>query len=79
MGAPDTLKPLYTYLKQVLSEHAFETPDLDARLIIEQRAHFGLSDIICTPDAPISSEIKNNILSDLTERLSGKPISRIYG
>ena len=79
MDAPDTLKPLYNHLKKTLSDNGCDTPDLDARIIIEQRTNFELSDIICSPDAPISSEIKNNILSDLTERLSGKPISRIYG
>ena len=79
MDAPDTLKPLYNHLKKTLSDSGVDSPDLDARIIIEQRANYELSDIICNPDAPVLSEIKKNILSDLTERLSGKPISRIYG
>lgn len=72
MALPSTLSDLYTVLKKKL-------PDLDARWIIEKRSGFDFSDLIARGDEKISDEILFLISSDLEARLSGKPLSKIYG
>ncbi len=74
-----TLKPLYSEICSILKDGAVETPELDARLIIEERSGYSWSDIIASPDSDITQEQYDLIVVDIKERLSGKPISRIYG
>lgn len=63
------ISEIYKHLSQKLSE-------LEARIILKERAEIAWSDIIANPDREIDTE---TILKDLTERQSGKPLSRIYG
>ncbi|MEM7680088.1 MAG: peptide chain release factor N(5)-glutamine methyltransferase, partial [Pseudomonadota bacterium] len=55
-----------------------DLPDLDARWIIEARTGFDFSDLIARGDEKISNEILALVQNDLDQRLSGKPLSKIY-
>ena len=67
------LNKIYKEISQTLKD------DFEARLIIEERTSYELSDIIINPDAIISDAQYSNILSDVEQRIAGKPLSRIYG
>ena len=56
-----------------------DVADLEARLILSRRADLGWADIIARPDMDISNKQLNNIESDVSERLKGMPLSRLYG
>ncbi len=73
------LKNLYQEILSDLRDAGIDTPDLDARIIIEERCGYSYSDIICHPDSLITKDQHNKIISDLQQRIQGKPISRIYG
>ena len=79
MSAPRTLKSLYRYIIDQFKNVGLDTPDLDARLIITERTEYDWSDIITRPDADINDNEYASIMSDIKQRLSGKPLSRIYG
>lgn len=79
MSAPHTLKSLYRYITDQFKNVDLEMPDLDARFIITERTDYDWSDIIARPDAPVKDHDHANIISDVKQRLSGKPLSRIYG
>ncbi len=79
MSAPVTLKSFYKELIVRLSIPTIDTPELDARFIIEERTPFTWSDIISNPDALIDTSQHQAMLSDVERRLKGKPLSRIYG
>ncbi|MGH1399067.1 MAG: peptide chain release factor N(5)-glutamine methyltransferase [Alphaproteobacteria bacterium] len=64
-----TISNIYKNLCQHMS-------DLEARLILKERAQIQWSDIIATPNREIED---TQILTDLAIFKSGKPLSRIYG
>ena len=72
------LKSLYDDIIEQFTFAEVDTPELDARIIIAERTAFDWSDIIAKPGSPISAEEQRNIASDVEQRISGKPISRIY-
>lgn len=53
--------------------------DLEARWIIEKRTDFTLSDLISNPDVEISEQHLAQINHDVLRRLTGEPLTRIYG
>ena len=61
------------------AQAGIDTPDLDARMILEQRVDLSLSDIIARPHHILSEAHAAQIQKDTQERLSGKPVSRIFG
>ena len=61
------------------AQAGIDTPDLDARMILEQRIDLSLSDIIARPHHILSEAHAAQIQKDTQERLSGKPVSRIFG
>ena len=64
-----TINDIYQELCQKLSDN-------EARIILKERAGLGWSDIIANPKGDIETK---EILKDLEERLTGKPLSKIYG
>lgn len=74
-----SLKPLYDDMIARLKNASVETPDLDARIIIEERTSYDWSDIIARPDSSITQIQYDNIMCDVSARIAGKPLSRIYG
>ncbi len=79
MAESITLAQLYKNLKLALRNYQTDTPELEARIMIEERAKLGWSDIVAYPDKVIASDIHAQILHDLDVRLQGRPLSRIYG
>ncbi|MFP4313257.1 MAG: peptide chain release factor N(5)-glutamine methyltransferase [Alphaproteobacteria bacterium] len=75
---PENLGDLYRYLKRIL-EKVSTVPDLESRRIIERRSDFTWSDIAAYPEKTIKQAQIDAIQSDLSERLRGKPLSKIYG
>ena len=75
----DSLKAIYTYIVNTLAEACVDTPELDARIMIEERTVYDWSDIISKPEAVIELDSRSKILADLDVRIAGKPLSRIYG
>lgn len=64
-----TLSNIYKYLSSEIGE-------LEARIILKERANVEWADIIANPDREI---LTDTILNDLATCKSGKPLSRIYG
>lgn len=73
-----TLGALYKSLKNQLHSVS-DTPDIEARRIIEHRLDFGWTDIIAVPENEIDSEKMVFVERDLQERLNHRPLSKIYG
>lgn len=73
------LKSVYKDLVSLFSESDLPTPELDARLIIETRTSFDWSDLIVGAGKDVTVEQYDEIQSDAQKRLSGIPLSRIYG
>ncbi len=74
-----TLGSLYKYLRSALKDYGCDSPDVEARMIIEQRSGYTLSDIIAFPEKSILSDVEQQILHDLEARVNGMPLSRLYG
>ncbi len=74
-----TLKEVYEEIAAALKQACIETAELDARFIIEERSSFEMSDIIVNPDQKLDDNCYIQIKQDLNERLTGKPLSRIFG
>ncbi len=73
------LRPLYKELINILTESNIDCADLEARLIIEERTEYSLTDIIANPEVCVTKEQHKNIMSDIEQRIQGKPLSRIFG
>jgi len=73
-----TLGSLYKHLRFALKEYGCDSPDVEARMIIEQRSGYTLSGIIAFPEKNIFSDVTKQILDDLKARLGGMPLSRLY-
>jgi len=67
--AMKTISDIYKYLCQ-------QIPELEARMILKERAGIEWADIIANPDQEIETQL---ILNDLQQIRSGKPLSKIYG
>ena len=77
--SPMLLKDVYHEMKEALHNASVDTPALDSRLIIEERAGYDWSDIVAGGrELVIDSHVYEQICIDVQERINGKPISRIY-
>ncbi|MCK5374785.1 MAG: peptide chain release factor N(5)-glutamine methyltransferase [Alphaproteobacteria bacterium] len=73
------LKYIYREMVEVLREAGVDLPDLDARIIIEERCDYDWSDIIAKGESlDVDSDICQQMRQDVTKRINGRPISRIY-
>ncbi len=79
MSLPHILSDLYKYLCESIAESGAQSSDMDARIMLLNRAGVEWSDIIARPEASIDSKALKAIQSDLERRLAGEPLSRIYG
>lgn len=73
------LSQLYSYIIEQLRSAGVDTPDLDARIILEERAGIEWSDIIGKGGEDIAPKYLVEIEVDVQRRISGEPLSRIYG
>ncbi len=73
------LKALYKELLTAFQNNGIDTPELDARYILQERCAIDWSDLITNPAKQIPQNQIDLAKKDMAERLSGKPLSRIYG
>lgn len=73
------LKDLYSFVKKQFQGSDIETPDLDARLLIQNACNIAHEDIITNPGLIISADAQLNIENMVRRRLSGEPVSKILG
>jgi release factor glutamine methyltransferase len=76
---PADLQGLYVSLKQILKDSGIDHHDLEARMILQQRAGINLTDLIANPQEILARDAILTIESDLKARLAGMPLSRLYG
>lgn len=79
MHLPSRLAHLYLHLKQSLLAAGIDTAERDARLIIRQHTNLDWADLVASPEEKIGHEALKKIEFDFERRLSGMPISRMYG
>lgn len=73
------LGDVYQDLRAALKRYGCDNPDVEARMIIEHRSDFEFSDIIAFPEKVLDPKDYDQIMNDLKQRLSGMPLSRLYG
>ncbi len=78
MGS-DTLKEVHASLVNALEGGGVDAANLEARIILEERSGLTWTDLISRPQHVIDQSVVQEIKDDLSIRLSGKPLSRIYG
>ena len=66
-------------VKETYKELCEKLPELEARIILEERADVSWSSIIADGSKEIDQNAYKAIQDDLETRLSGKPLSKIYG
>lgn len=76
---PHTLGALYRALIDVLQEGGIDTPELEARIILQHRLDARWSDVIAHSEREISADSLSLITKDIKRRLAHEPLSRIYG
>ena len=73
------LKEIHCEIVKALQEAGVDTPDLDARIIIEERCGYDWSDIVARGGMlGVDDMICQQMRRDVNMRINGKPISRIY-
>ena len=73
---------LSTLLRQTrlrLTAAGIESPDLDARLIVEHFSGTTRNDAIVDPRKEIAPEVEGTIEAAVSRRLAGEPVHRILG
>ncbi|MGH1376565.1 MAG: peptide chain release factor N(5)-glutamine methyltransferase [Alphaproteobacteria bacterium] len=78
-SSPKTLGSVYKYILECFFEGNIESSEYAARMIITERTSYDWSDLIVWPDKNISEDSYKLICRDVEQRLSGVPLSRIYG
>ncbi len=73
------LREFYKDIISQLSNSGIDSAEIDARFILEERCGITWSDILSDNGKGISSEQRELIKQDINQRISGKPLSRIYG
>lgn len=73
------LGDVYKELCKALVDVAEAQAELEARIILQHRAKVDWGDIIAAPQKQIPQDQITIIYSDIEQRLSAKPLSRIYG
>lgn len=75
---PEKLGEAYKYLTTHLKQVS-DVPDLEARRILGHHCHVDWSDITAFPEKILNHDVFDDIEADLRQRLSGKPLSKIFG
>lgn len=74
-----TLIELYRHARRQLSSVGAETPELDARLLVEHFTHTARVDFITNPGMTIESAMIDALHAALARRIAGEPVHRILG
>ncbi len=70
---------IYRHINKQLTAGGIDSPDLEARIILKERAGVEWADIIARPELEITSTQSEVIQNDLARRLTGEPLSKIHG
>lgn len=62
-----------------LKQHNFETPELDARILLEVAANLSINVIYLKPELELSDEIVEKYQQFLIRRLNHEPVAKIIG
>lgn len=79
MAEPARLGPLLLGLRRRFALAGLETPDLDARLIVEHFSGTSRADAIARPDVFVAAEAVASIEAAAERRLRREPVHRILG
>lgn len=79
MTVQNTLENLYQDMIRVFADSGLDTPDLDARFLLESRGGFTWSAIISAPDTVVPDDLYAQLQRDIERRVAGEPVSRILG
>lgn len=79
MPLPHKLSALYLHLKRTLWAAGVTTAERDARIIIREHTNLDWADLIANPETAIPKTKLPRIEFDIERRLSGMPVSRMYG
>jgi release factor glutamine methyltransferase len=78
-GAADGVAQLLKDAKRALAEAGNPTPELDARLLLQQAAGMSHEGLIADPHLRVAPEAAATFQALLRRRLKGEPVSRILG
>lgn len=73
------LREFYKDIISQLANGGIDSAEIDARFILEERCGVTWSDILSDNSKDVLSEQRELIKQDIKQRISGKPLSRIYG
>ncbi len=76
---PERLDVLMAEARKTLREAECETPDLDARLLLEWVTGATRLDLISTPEKPIEADAVVCLREAIERRIAGEPVHRIIG
>lgn len=75
----ETLRTLRRAAEARLTEAGVDTPDLDARLLIQHALTLTREQLLFTPDAPVTPEQAAAVHALIERRAAREPVSRILG
>jgi release factor glutamine methyltransferase len=75
----DKLQPLLNWAVRELGRGDFESPQLDARLLLQHATGISREDLILEPQREVAPAIADHFRQLVTRRLAHEPVSRILG
>lgn len=76
---PETAGAFFQHIKTSLAAAGIDNPAFEARRMIEKRTGINQAALISEPGLALSREQKDALFDDLSQRMAGKPLHRIYG
>lgn len=74
-----SLAAVHRLARRRLSDAGIDSPELDARLIVEHFTGTTLTDAVARPDMPVEANAAAQIEAALSRRAAGEPVHRILG
>ena len=76
---PEALKPLLEWATQRLAQAGCETPQLDARLLLQSATGLSREEMILDPSHPVEPQAAERFCAYIDRREKHEPVSRILG
>lgn len=74
-----TLAEMKTYMRRQFRSAGLDTPDIDARLLLQFAGGWSAADLITGSDTDLPSEIEETLRELTARRLGGEPVDHILG
>lgn len=74
-----TLGQIYQDMRAQLRVAGFDTPDLDARLLVACALGCAPADVVLKPDMPVNTDAVQRLMALLARRLAHEPVAKITG